>query len=74
VTIQHGQKRIISDLFEAFSTAIKTEHLEYFPIGFAQLIETDSSNIPPARWTADYLSGLTERQILTLYRRIVGNH
>jgi dGTPase len=70
-TLQHGQKAIIETLYKVHVSAIKDQKWEFFPIGFSQLIR-DSKQIPPARWAADYISGLTERQVVDLYRRLGG--
>lgn len=71
--IQHGQKRMIEVLFEAYVTAISRADWELFPVGFAQLIR-NSNGVEPARWAADYISGLTERQVMDLHRTLTGRH
>jgi dGTPase len=70
-TIQHGQRLMIRELFDVFHSRIIHGKLEYFPEGFAQLIERNQA-ISPARWTADYISGLTERQVTRLHQRLTG--
>jgi dGTPase len=71
-TLQHGQRRMIRELFEVFVSSIEKRRWEYFPEGFVQLIETNSQ-VSAARWTADYISGLTERQVRRLYQRVTGS-
>jgi dGTPase len=68
-TIQHGQRKAISVLFGVFFDAIKRERLELLPAGFAGLIKA-SPDVPPARWAADYISGLTERDLAKLHHRL----
>jgi dGTPase len=72
-TLQHGQRRMIRELFEVFLSKIQSENWQYFPEGFSQLIMANTQ-VKPARWTADYISGLTERQVWRLYRRITGQN
>jgi dGTPase len=72
-TLQHGQQKIIEELYTVFVAAIDQKRWELFPLGFSQLIR-DSREVPAPRWAADYISGLTERQVVHLYRRIIGNH
>jgi dGTPase len=69
--MQHGQRKMISELFEVFHSKIVRGKLEYFPEGYAQLIERNHA-ISAARWTADYISGLTERQVSRLHQRLTG--
>ncbi len=60
-TIQHGQRKAIEVLFEVFLDAINRG--KYQPSSCLKvslrLIKV-SQNVPPARWAADYISGLTE--------------
>ena len=72
-TLQHGQLRMIKKLFKMFFSKIEQKKWEYFPEGFGQLIQ-DNPHVTPARWTADYISGLTERQVRRLYQRITGQN
>jgi dGTPase len=65
-TLQHGQKAMIQSLFNAYKVAIEKKKWELFPVGFAQLIRSNGQ-IPPARWAVDYISGLTERQVIELH-------
>jgi dGTP triphosphohydrolase len=71
-TLQHGQKATIGALFDVYNAAIHEEKWELFPVGFAQLIRS-SRGVPAARWAADYISGLTERQVIGLHRRLGGH-
>ena len=69
-TIQYGQRKMIRELFEVFFGAIEKKKLKLFPIGFEELI-LSSPSVPSARWTADYISGLTEREVLRLHHRLM---
>jgi dGTPase len=71
--LQHGQRRMIQELFEVFFSKIQEKKWEYLPEGFGQLIQENPS-VNPARWTADYISGLTERQVRRFYQRITGQN
>ena len=72
-TLQYGQQAMIEVLFNVYADAIKAGKWELFPLGFAQLVRSNSnSNISRARWAADYVSGLTERQVHDLYSRLRG--
>jgi dGTPase len=68
-TIQHGQRKAIRTLFDVFLDAINREQYQLFPKGFAELIKSTPA-VPPARWTADYISSLTERELSKLHHRI----
>jgi dGTP triphosphohydrolase len=46
---------------------------QYFPVGFAKLLKEDSGKTPAARWAADYVAGLTERQVKDLYRKVAAH-
>lgn len=70
-TLQRGQQQMIDSLFNVYSDAIADERWEFFPPGFAQLIQ-GGPNVGSDRWAADYISGLTEKQVLKLYRRLCG--
>ena len=69
-TIQYGQRKMIRELFQIFHDAIESKQYNLFPIGFQELIR-DAPGVPAARWTADYISGLTERQVLRLHQRLL---
>lgn len=69
-TLQRRQRMIIRELFNVLFRAIENNNLEFLPIGFAQFIGR-SRDVFAARWVADYISGLTERQAVNLYRKLV---
>ena len=68
-TIQHGQRKAIQVLFEVFVDAINRERYQLLPKSFAELIKA-SKDVPPARWAADYISSLTERDLSKLHHRL----
>jgi dGTPase len=68
-TIQHGQRKAIQLLFEVFVDAIERERFQLLPKSFAELIKS-SKDVPPARWAADYISSLTERDLSRLHHRL----
>jgi dGTPase len=69
--VQHGQKRMIRRLFEALLEKAAVGNWKLFPTGFAKFVSVQPDT-PPARLVADYISGLTERQIVRLDRKLVG--
>ena len=75
---QHGQRRIIRDLFEIFSDAAENEELDIFPVSFrervTQLLEDSRDDVKTerARIAADLISGMTEQQIVAIHQRLTG--
>jgi len=67
--IQHGQRKAINVLFEIFVDAVERERYQLLPKGFADLVKR-SRDVPAARWAADYISGLTERDFSKLHHRL----
>src|SRR3981081_482841 len=65
-TLQRRQRIVIRELFNVLFRAVENNNLEFLPIGFAQFIGR-SCDVSAARWVADYISGLTERQAVNLY-------
>jgi dGTPase len=70
-TVQYGQKAVIQTLFEVYEKAIREKRSELLPVWFFQLVRSDDS-VSASRWAADYISGLTERQVIDCYRRLCG--
>ena len=68
--IQFGQKRMISELFEIVNCEITGGRLGILPRGFQEVVESDPT-ISPARWSADYVSGLTERELIRMHGRLL---
>ena len=82
-TQQHGQKRIIRTLFEAYLHAVKRRDRDFVPAMFRT--DVDSLPDPPdrraeereameeeTRTAVDIVASLTDPQALLLYRRLTG--
>lgn len=70
-TIQFGQRKMIRDLFGVYLDAAEHEKFDLFPPGFGALMK-GVKDVSPKRWTADFISGLTERELTRLHCRLVG--
>lgn len=69
--IQHGQRKMIATLFEIhYENAMKRGWC-MFPAGSSKNSEEEPGTMY-ARLVADYISGLTERQVDRIYRKITG--
>ena len=68
-TQQHGQHRIISDLFTTYRKAAESGDLAVLPVGMREAI---ADGVPVLRAAADAVSALTERQAVVLWRRLTG--
>jgi dGTPase len=68
-TIQFGQRTVIRDLFGIFERAARDGKFNLFPVGFRQLI-TINPNVHSARWAADYISGMTEREVARVHHKL----
>ncbi len=76
--VQHGQKRVIADLFEFYFGASDPDRDQggdrrLFPPGTLELLEagTDEAALR-ARIVTDLISGLTETTALELHQRLMG--
>ncbi|MDE2822352.1 MAG: dNTP triphosphohydrolase [Chloroflexota bacterium] len=67
-TQQHGQQRIITDLFTAYHTAAK-EDLAVLPVSMREAV---ADGVAPSRAAADAVAALTERQAVVLWRKLTG--
>ena len=68
-TQQHGQQRIISDLFTAYENAATTADLAVLPVSMREAVD---DGVTPARAAADAVASLTERQAVVLWRKLTG--
>jgi dGTPase len=70
---QHGQKRIIKELYEAFSADCQNEHgyPAFLPIRLRYLRPIAQTS--PARFVADCISSLSEAEAIGLHARLVGS-
>ena len=71
-TQQHGQVRMIENLFEILHNAATKPDFSIFPPRFSERLEDDSSERHITRTVADYISGMTERQTIELHQRLTG--
>ena len=71
-TLQHGQKRIIRDLFNIYIEAIRTGDLEIFPQRFqAQLVNAEDDSVR-LRMVADTIANMTDQEALSTHGRLTG--
>jgi dGTPase len=72
-TQQHGQRRIIRDLFEAYSKeATESKDLSVFPIGIREQLEKLASKDARIRAVSDYISGMSEKQAILIHHKLTG--
>ena len=73
-TLQQAQRRMIRELFEIFTSAASDQRqLTIFPFGIREEIEgAGRAKELVVRTVGDFLSGLTERQVVNLHRRLMG--
>ena len=69
-TQQHGQQRIISDLFTTYRDAVVAKDFAVLPVGMREAVEADG--VSAARAAADAVASLTERQAVLLWRKLAG--
>lgn len=68
---QHGQRRLVRDLFEIFLKEGKAGNFKLFPARLRYIWEDNAD--PPARLAADCIAGLTENEAYQLHRRLIGS-
>lgn len=77
-TQQHGQRRVIRDLFKIFLEAASSERdWTIFPAGYRDQLEraekdSSSAERERVRTVADLIAGMTEQQAFALYQRLTG--
>ncbi len=76
-TQQHGQRKIISGLFEMFMDAADKKHFGVFPAGSRELMEryrSAGSGVDQelVRAIVDLIAGMTEQQAVRIYHRLTG--
>jgi dGTPase len=78
-TQQHGQRRVIHDLFTIFRDAADhPEQRPLFPFAFREFLERSDSGSDPeraelrTRVVCDYIAGMTEKQALQLHLKLTG--
>ena len=74
--VQHGQERVIADLFRWYFNASpqgKQGDRRLFPPGAKERLDgTNDSDAERARVVVDLISGLTETSAIQLHRRLSG--
>jgi dGTPase len=75
--IQHGQKRLIGDLYDCYFSASSMDRRKgnhhLFPPGARERLEAGGQNSASrARVVLDLIAGLTETQAIQLHRRLCG--
>jgi dGTPase len=73
--VQHGQKRVIGDLFDFYLKASAEEggDRRLFPPGYRTILEREPDALERrVRVVIDLISGLTEESAIQLYRRLIG--
>jgi dGTPase len=70
---QHGQRRIITDLFNIYAeVATKDDRRALFPLEIRERLEETSTDHQRFRIVADFISALSESQAVKLYQRLTG--
>ena len=70
--VQHGQRRIIRKVFETLLEEASAKKWNLFPHGFYEFISAQPDTSRLERHVADFISGLTERQLIRFHRKITG--
>ena len=69
---QQGQRKAIRTVFERLLQAAKDEESHPFPPRFRELFAEAPSSDAVVRRVADCISGMTERELMNLYRSLQG--
>jgi dGTPase len=72
---QHGQRRVIRELFTTFWSAAnsaKDQERKILPMQFRELLSNASDKTARARLVADLIAGLTERDAISIHQRLTG--
>lgn len=70
---QHGYERVIEVLYNHFCHALEKDIVRDLLPSFIDIVESrDATSEPNARLAADMVCTLTDRQALTLYKRLIG--
>lgn len=71
-TLQHGQKRVIRDLFNIYAEAIRTGEYDIFPQRFQAQLLTADENSSRLRTVADTIATMTDQEALSTHGRLTG--
>ena len=69
-TQQHGQQRIVSDLFTTYKDAVASGDHAVLPMSMREAVMRD--HVPTERAAADAVASLTEQQAVVLWRKLTG--
>jgi dGTPase len=71
---QHGQQRIINDLYDIYSIALNdTKKLSVFPMFYRERLDANKRNeVERLRIPVDLIAGMTESQAIAMHRRLTG--
>ena len=78
---QHGQRKIVSELFEIFLDAARGRRYRIFPVNTSERLagldeawrgSADGKNEQIVRIVVDLIAGMTEKQIVKMYHRLTG--
>lgn len=72
---QHGQRRVIRELFETFWVAANSkgeQERKILPLQFRELLSFVSDQTARARLVADLIAGMTERDAISIHQRLMG--
>lgn len=70
--LQHGQRRVIGNLFAAYKDAVERDQLRLFPPFEQQRLRGAKTEPARLRVIVDYIAGMTEERAVELHRRITG--
>jgi dGTPase len=70
--LQHGQRRVICDLFSMYEEAAIREELRLFPRLYVERLTTASTEEAKRRIVVDLISSMTEAGAVEVYRRMTG--
>lgn len=73
---QHGQRRVVRDLFQTFWSAAKSadeQNQKLLPLQFREMLQSAGDDTARARLVADLIAGLTERDAISIHQRLTGS-
>lgn len=73
-TLQHGQKRIIRDLFNIYAEAIRTGDVEIFPQRYQPQLLAAADDTVRLRLVADTIANMTDQEALNTHGRLTGRY
>lgn len=68
--LQAGQRRAVGLVFRESLEAAKRREAHFFPAALRRRLHNGSSDTDAVRVAADYVAGLTERELLSVYGRL----